>query len=53
MNNALYRIEYNDTIIYLICILIAYYTLLPLLKKIIILTKEDKIKRSERIESNA
>lgn len=42
MKTAIYRIEFNDTVIALMCILIIYYVLFPLLRKTINLIKEYK-----------
>lgn len=42
MNNTIYKIEYYDTIVTLICILVAYYSLIPLVKRLISLIKEDR-----------
>ena len=42
MNNAIYKIEYYDTIVTLICILITYYFLIPLIKRLIASIKEDR-----------
>lgn len=47
MNNALLRLDFNDTIINLMCILIAYYFVFPLVKRLIHLIKEVK-KEEER-----
>lgn len=42
MNNAIYKIEFNDTVVTLICILVVYYIAIPLIKRLITLIKEDK-----------
>lgn len=42
MNNAIYKIEFNDTVVTLICILVIYYIAVPLIKRLTSLVKEDK-----------
>lgn len=52
MNNTLLNLDFNDTIINLMCILIVYYFGLPLIKKLIHLIKELKKEEERRRNIN-
>lgn len=46
MNSAIYKFEFNNTILFLMCFLLAYYIGKPIVKELIKLLKEEKLEKS-------
>lgn len=46
MNSAIYNLELNTTMVYLMSILIMYYLGMPIVKQIIKINKEEKLEKS-------